>query len=203
MKHIKIELYLMAITAILKFIMMDWLSMRAIYITFVCFMWLIYIYYRQKKDKTILQKWGFQGQNFLKSFIILLPFALVSIASSLVYGGKVGYSFQIWHILLVLILYLVWGTFQQFIVVGLIVQNLTRFGKVFTLLIGSCLFCLIHSPDILLMTYTFIMEILFILVFLKFRNLWALGIVHGIAATFLLYFVQNRDLLGELLSWFG
>jgi len=203
MAYNKIEIYLIAITAFLKFVLMDWLNMRAIYITAVCLIWVAYIYYRYTKDKTVLKKWGFQRHNFRKSFIILLPFTVISIAGSIIYGRLLGHSFQNWYILLVLGLYLVWGAFQQFIIVGLIVQYLTKLGNIFTIIIGSFLFCLIHSPDILLMTYTFFMEVLFISVYLKFRNIWALGLAHGLAATFLLYFVQNRDLWAELLSWFS
>lgn len=203
MAYNKIEIYLIAITAFLKFVLMDWLNMRAIYITAVCLIWVAYIYYRYTKDKTVLKKWGFQRHNFRKSFIILLPFTVISIAGSIIYGRLLGHPFQNWYILLVLGLYLVWGAFQQFIIVGLIVQYLTKLGNIFTIIIGSFLFCLIHSPDILLMTYTFFMEVLFISVYLKFRNIWALGLAHGLAATFLLYFVQNRDLWAELLSWFS
>lgn len=202
MKHTKTEIYLIAIMALLKFVMMDRLDMRAIYIVAVCLMWLIYIYFRQKKDKTILKTWGFQRQNFMKSFLVLLPFTIISIVGSLIYGFKMGYAFQNWHIFVVLILYFLWGTFQQYIVVSLIAQNLTRFGKTFAILIGAVLFSLIHSPDILLMAYTFIMGILFISVFLKYRNLWALGLVHALTATFLQFFVQNRDLWTELFAFF-
>lgn len=203
MAYSKIEIYLIAIMVFLKFVMMDWLNMRVFYISAVCLIWVAYIYYRHTKDKTVLIKWGFRRQNFRKSSLVLLPFTVVSIAGSLVYGRFSGHHIQNWHILLILALYLVWGTFQQFIIVNLIVQNLTKPGPLFTVVIGSFLFCLVHSPDVLLMTYTFFMEALFIYVFLKFRNIWALGLVHGVVATFLLYFVQHRDLWLELFSWFN
>jgi membrane protease YdiL (CAAX protease family) len=67
---------------------------------------------------------------------------------------------------------------------------------------GSILFSLIHFPDPFLMAFTFFMEFIFLMVFNKFRNLWALGLTHGWVATFLLYFVQGRDLWKELFAWF-
>jgi hypothetical protein len=41
------------------------------------------------------------------------------------------------------------------------------------------------------------MEVVFIIVYIKWRNLWAMGIAHGWIATFILYFVLERDLWAE------
>ena len=205
--YFKFEITLIIVFALSKFILMDWLDMRAFYISGVCFFWLAYIYYRYRRDKSVMTAWGFSGSDLKKSIIKLLPFAMFSIISSVIYGTYTGTFINSWHILPILGLYPIWGTFQQFIVVGLIVQNLSRFktatiSKPFLVLIGALLFSLVHSPDIFLMTFTFFMEIIFIMVFLKYKNMWALGLTHGLVATFLLYFVEGRDLWAELFAWF-
>ncbi|GAB4312834.1 MAG: hypothetical protein Kow00127_03520 [Bacteroidales bacterium] len=196
------ELYLIAITVLLKFVMMDWLNMRAIYIVAICSAWIAFIYYRQKSDDKALERWGIRRQNFFSALAGLFPFALVSVAGSLIFWRYSGHPLPSWHILMVLVLYLAWGTFQQFILVSLIVLKLLSYGRLTAILTGAILFSLIHTPDPLLMVYTFIMEVWFISVFIKYRNLWSLGVTHGLAGTALLYFVQNRDLWAELLAWF-
>lgn len=206
--YFKFEMAIIITLSLLKFIVMDWLNMRAFFIIGVCFFWLSYIYYRYRIDKSVLAKWGINRNNLLKSLILLMPFVVLSIIFSLFYGTYTGTSVKVWHLLPVLALYPVWGTFQQFIVLALIVQNLyhgknSKFEKLFLVLLGATIFSLIHSPDFLLMSFSFFMEILFMLVFLKYKNLWALGLAHGLVATFFIYFVQGRDLWIELFSWFS
>jgi hypothetical protein len=205
--YFKFEIAIIITLSVLKFTVMDWLNMRAFFIIGVCFFWLSYIYYRHRIDKSVLAKWGISRNNLLKSLFLLLPFVVLTIILSIIYGKNTGTSVKIWHLLPVLALYPVWGTFQQFIVIALIVQNLyhrktSNFRKLFLVFIGALFFSLIHSPDFLLMSFSFFMEILFILVFLKDKNLWALGLAHGLVATFFIYFVQGRDLWIELFSWF-
>lgn len=205
--YFKFEIAIIITLSLLKFMVMDWLNMRAFFIVGVCFFWLAYIYYRYRIDKSVLANWGISRNYLLKSLILLLPFVVLTIIASIIYGAYTGTSVKVWHLLLVLGLYPIWGTFQQFIVIALIVQNLyhrktSNFRKLFLVLIGAIFFSLIHSPDFLLMSFSFFMEILFILVFLKYKNLWALGLAHGLVASFFIYFVLGRDLWIELFSWF-
>jgi uncharacterized membrane protein (DUF485 family) len=52
------------------------------------------------------------------------------------------------------------------------------------------------------MAFTFAMEVIFLTVYFKWRNLWAIGLAHGWIATFLIYYVLDRDLWTELFAWF-
>lgn len=186
---------------------MDWLGMRAFYIAGICLFWCWYVYYRYTKDKSIIQYWGFKTENLGKSLQMLLPFLLTGIF----FMGMVAWRKQIslWnpHMLPVMVLYPLWGTVQQFMLTGIVAETLGHtkplLGRKWSVIVlTSCLFGMIHYPQAVLMVFTFFMEILFLLVFLRWRNIWAIGIAHGLLATFLLYYVMNRDLWIELFAWF-
>jgi hypothetical protein len=111
------------------------------------------------------------------------------------------------HIIPVLLLYPAWGIIQQFMLVCIIARNLQDITylsnhKIPVILLVSMFFSLVHYPYIILMAFTLLMEIIFLLVYDRWRNLWAIGLMHGWAATFLLYFVLHRDLWLELFAWF-
>jgi len=182
---------------------MDWLNLRALYIGITCLFWIIYVYKRYQNDHTILKSWGFQKNNFRKSFFFLFPFALLSCAGIILYGLYIHIDILNWHVIPILLLYPVWGLSQQFMMIGLIAGNLKelrniRFKNYQIILLTSFLFSLVHYPSIFLMIFTFFMELAFISTYFKWRNLWSLGLYHGGIATLLLFYVLQRDLWLEL-----
>jgi uncharacterized protein len=199
-----IELPALAITAVLKFLLMDWLQWRAVYITGICLFWFGYVLFQVKSDDQ-LNLWGFRASGFKKSLFLLTPVIFAGIVVPLVYAGFKNNLVFTWHIIPVLFLYPVWGIIQQFLMLGIILQNLLtlfdkRVNRYVIVLIVSALFSLIHYTSFFLMIFTFFMEILFIIVYLKWKNLWAIGIAHGWIASFLLFYVLERNLWQELFS---
>jgi len=51
---------------------------------------------------------------------------------------------------------------------------------------------------LLLMVFTFVMELFFISAYFRYQNIWALGILHGWLGGLFLYLVMHRDLWREL-----
>lgn len=181
--------------------------MRAFYICGACLFWLIYVIIKYKANNEILINWGFKTADFYKSFLFILPFTLISLTVFTVYGYYHNTMQINWHILPVFLFYPVWGLVQQFMMLGLIASNLAsiqniKFNNVQVIFVTSGIFSLVHYPYVLLMIYTFIMQVFFTIVYLKWRNLWSLGIHHGWIATFLLCFVLDRDLWLEFFAWF-
>jgi len=202
-----IELSALVLTVLLKYLLMDWLGMRAFYIAGICLFWSGYIAYRYSLDHSILRSWGLQKENFGKSLRVLLPFLIISVFLTIIFGKINHIPIINLNIIPVLVLYPLWGIIQQFMVVCILVQNLQnlpgfslRMNR--AILLPSILFSLIHYPHFTLMAFTFIMEIIFITVFQRWRNLWSLGIAHGWIASFVLYYFLNRDLWVELFAWF-
>ena len=186
---------------------MDWLMMRAFYIAGISLFWLIYIFYRFSVNRNILSFWGFKKEFLKKTIIFLSPLVFLSIIVSILYGYFKNGLLITWSIIPILILYPMWGIIQQYLMLGIISQSLLtileaerkRFVIIFLV---SFFFGLIHYPTYFLMIFTFIMEVVFITVYFKWRNLWAIGIAHGWIATFLLYYVLERDLWTELFQLF-
>ncbi len=186
---------------------MDWLNLRAFYIIAAIVFWAIFIYRRYKSNPGVLSRWGIRKKNFNASVKALLPFGMAGIAGVLIYGWFRDVEFLNWHFLPVVVAYPLWGTFQQFIVAGMIAGNLQNHPKIkltdnWIVLIVSLLFGLLHLPYLLLAGYVFIMELIFLKVFFRYRNIWALGLYHGIVSSFFLYFVSGRDLFKELYAAF-
>jgi membrane protease YdiL (CAAX protease family) len=103
----------------------------------------------------------------------------------------------------IIFLYPVFGLVQQFMMIGLIAGNLKAmrnisFRNYQIILITSLLFSLVHYPSVFLMVFTFIMELAFVLAYFKWRNLWSLGLYHGLIGCLLLFYVLERDLWLEL-----
>lgn len=186
---------------------MDWLDWRAFYITGVIIIMVGYIFYKVKTDKEILIIWGLKRENFKKTMFFLTPFVFMTMTGSVLYGTiNESISFT-WQFILIFIFYPFWGIAQQFIMLSIISRNLVTISKVkiswyFIIFFVSILFSLIHYPSFFLMGFTFFLELILCALYLRWKNLWAIGIAHGWIATFVLYFVLNRNLWSELFTIF-
>lgn len=202
-----LEITAVLATGLMKYVLMDWLNFRAVYIAAACTFWSVYIYKRYRANKFILQRWGFRKEHFKQSFLFLLPFALVMVAAIVWYGISFNAIFLNWHVIPVFMFYPAWGIIQQFLIVALIAGNLqaikaVKLRKSHLYLLTSLAFAWVHYPSLPLMVFTFFMELTFLFAYFKWKNLWALGLYHGWVASLLLFFVLGRDLWNELWTVF-
>ena len=198
-----VEILAVLLTGVLKFIFMGLFDYRAFYIGVTCLFWIIYVYKRYQSDHSVLKTWGFQKDNFRQSFLFLLPFAILSYTGIILYGFLNHVDILNFHVIPIIILYPVFGLVQQFMMIALIAGNLISlknkpFKNYQIILITSLLFSLVHFPSAFLMIFTFLMELVFIITYLKWRNLWSLGLYHGITGCLLLFYVLERNLWLEL-----
>lgn len=119
-----VEIFAVVVTGLGKFIFMDWLDWRLPYISIAILGWITYILYRQKTVKGVLRYWGFRTDNFKEVLLLLLPFGLLSVIAFFIVGYIQGTINITWHILPILIIYPIWGTIQQFLMIGLVAGNL-------------------------------------------------------------------------------
>lgn len=193
-----LEILAIFITGLGKFIFMDMLNYRLPYISIAILLWLIYILIRVKNCPDILTYWGFRFDNFPKALRIITPFALTSIALFIIIGHFQNTLNLTWHLIPILLIYPIWGIVQQFLVIGLVAGNLNdhttlNFNKINILLLTAILFGAIHYPSIWLMVGTFVLAIVYGYIYLKIKNLWTLGIVHGWLGAIFFYTVVNRN----------
>lgn len=197
------EIMAVVLTGALKYILMDWLELRVFYIVSVCLFWFLYIRKRYLSDPQILRNWGFRKAGFKSSILFILPFAIVIFIVIITYGFWQNSAVVNWHLIPVLLLYPAWGTLQQFMMIALIAGNLKTISSVELsdqqiIFFISILFSVAHYPDVPLMGFTFFMELLFLVAYFKYRNLWSPGLFHGLIGTLLLFFVMGRDVWSEL-----
>lgn len=180
---------------------MDWLNFRILYITSISFFWIGYIFLYHRSGNRIAESPLF---GFIQSIIALLPIIIITGFASFIYTDFNGDVINFRHFIFVLILYPLWGIIQQYIMLEVVFKLVERLygGKAsyYTLMFSvSALFSIIHYPSTFLMIFTFCLEVLFIHIYFRWHNLTAIGIAHGWIATFVLFFVMERDLWMELI----
>ncbi len=198
-----LEVLAVILTAIGKFIFMDYLDWRLLFVVVIIIAWGIYVYYRYKQEKNILKYWGFRTDNFKQTVKLILPFGITSIITFIGIGFYQDTINITWHILPILITYPIWGVIQQFITIGLIAGNLNHLKKIklnkfSIIIITAILFSVAHFPSIWLMVGTFILALFYGFVYLKNKNIYAMGIFHGWLGALFYYTVVNRDPFQEI-----
>lgn len=193
-----LEIIAVVITAIGKFVFVDYLNWRLPFVLVTILAWSLYVTYRYKKDKLVLKDWGFRTDNFKSVIKLLLPFAVISILSFFTIGYLQGTLNMTWHILPLLITYPIWGIVQQFLVIALVAGNLNhlksfKLSKTIIVLVTAILFSVVHYPSVWLMLGTFLLALFYGYIYLKVKNIYALGILHGWLGALFYYTVVNQD----------
>lgn len=194
-------------TAIGKFVFMDILEWRLYFIATAILGWTVYIVYRKTEVNDILKYWGLTSENFRKTTLKVVPFGVISLMTFFCIGYFQSTINITWHIIPILILYPIWGTIQQLLIIALIAGNLkdfkgNRFSNPFIILMTAALFAIVHFPYYWLMLGTFLLAIFYGYIYLKVRNLYVLGIFHGWLGAFFFYTVVDRDPFMEVFGAF-
>ena len=192
------EILAVILTGAGKILFFEVLHMQFWFIMMVSLFWLGYLVYVIGKNRERITHWGFRIKGLKESIRIILPLAVAALAIMLAYGITSGKALLSWHLLPSLLLYPLWGLAQQFIVLGMVAGNLQdletfQMPKILIILITAVLFCLVHYPNYPLVGATFLLSIIYCSVYLRYRNLWALGVIHGWLGTFFYYFVLGKD----------
>jgi hypothetical protein len=78
--------------------------------------------------------------------------------------------------------YIVWAVMQQFILQSYFLRRLLRLvpGKALAVVVATAMFTTAHLPNPILTPLTLVWELISCLLFLRYRNIYALGLAHGI-----------------------
>jgi membrane protease YdiL (CAAX protease family) len=202
-----LEITFVFLTGAGKFIFMDWLQWRLPFILVAILTWSIYVIIRQKEIPGIFRYWGFRFDNFGQVLKMVLPFGLVSVVTFFLIGLYLGTLNLTWHILPILLLYPIWGTIQQFLVISIVAGNLKdlsqkKFSNLFIIMVTALLFGLLHYPSWWLISGTFVLAIFYGYIYLKARNVFVMGIFHGWLGALCFYTVIGRDPFAEVFGKF-
>ncbi len=193
------------LTAIGKFVFMDYLNWRFAFVATAIVSWSIYIIYRYRNEKEILKYWGFRTDNFKLVARKILPFGAVAVIAFFAIGLYQNTINITWHIIPILILYPIWGVIQQFLLIVLIAGNMKDFkgvhlNKWFIVLLSAILFSSVHYPFVWLVTGTFFLALLYGFIYLSQKNIYVLGLFHGWLAALFYYTVLGRDPFLEMFN---
>ncbi|MCU4165466.1 CPBP family glutamic-type intramembrane protease [Carboxylicivirga caseinilyticus] len=197
-KKLLIEIGLVLLTGAGKFLFMDYLNWRLLFIVCAITFWVLYVVFIQKKDKEALHMWGFRTDNFWKVTGMVTPFGVIAIILFTLIGWYQNTLNFTWHLLPILILYPMWGIVQQFLVIGIIAGNLQsmktyKIPAFINIILTAILFGLFHYPFWWLVTGTFFLALFYGYIYLKQRNIYVLGIFHGWLGALFYYTVVGRD----------
>jgi uncharacterized protein len=206
-KRRKYEIATVFLMGIGKIIFMDLLQWRLPFIAISIIGWTVYIVSQSKRINGILAYWGFRTDNFRAVAFKLLPFGAIAITAFFIIGYQRNTINLSWHIIPILILYPIWGTIQQFLVVGLVAGNLqhlkvNRPGEVFIVTITAILFAVMHYPDYWLIAGTLVLAMLYTYIYLRDRNVYVLGLFHGWLGGLFYYTIVGRDPFAEVFGRF-
>jgi uncharacterized protein len=161
-----LEIVAVVITGLGKFLFVDYLHLKFWYIIAASLFWTGYILYRISADRSALQTWGFRNEGFKQSLKWILPAAVIAVGGFITYGLLLESLLINWHVIPVMILYPVWRTLQQFLIIGIIAGNLNRLKsfnipKSVSILSASFIFSIVHYPSLPLVASTFILAIFY------------------------------------------
>jgi hypothetical protein len=172
------------------------------FIASACLFWMGFILVRVRQDKHVLRDWGFRRDNLGRTAGLAALVFAVAAAGLAGYAARHGtLSFPV-HALPLFLVYSVWGVIQQFLALGIVVNNLERIRglgekKVLLVFLIAGLFGLIHFYDTRLAVGTLLLELVTVPLFLRYRNLLPLGVLHGWLGGLFYLWVLNRDLWAE------
>lgn len=192
------EIVAVILTGFGKFILMDLLNQRLVYIVSACLFWIGYIIYQSRTNKGVIEYWGLSKVNFKKTFLELFPAAVLSVVIFIFVGNKMETNILNWSIIPILLVYPIWGIIQQFIIIGLLARNLkdieiVKIPEFLIILITAIVFAIVHYPHNLLIVGTFALAIVYTTLYLRQRNLIVMGIYHGWLGAFFFYTILERN----------
>jgi hypothetical protein len=172
------------------------------FIVGACLFWAGFVALRAWRDRGAFRRWGFRADNLLRASLLPLVVFVVTAAGFAGYAWRRGTLRRPGHLPLLLLLYPAWGVVQQFLALGIVLSSLELVPRVgrhrVVLAIGvAALFACVHFPDVLLMAATFLLELVIVPLYLRHRNLWPLGVLHGWLGALFYLWVLDRDLLVE------
>ncbi|HYT93583.1 MAG TPA: CPBP family glutamic-type intramembrane protease [Gemmataceae bacterium] len=172
------------------------------FIAGACLFWSGFVVIRVRQDRGVLRTWGFRGDNLLAATGTAAIVFVVAVAGLAIYAHLHGTLRFPLPTLLLFLVYPLWGVIQQFLALGIVVTNLERIPalserKVLLVLLGAGLFGLVHIYDVRLVAGTTLLELVVIPLFLRQRNVWPLGVLHGWLGGLFYLWILNRDLWAE------
>lgn len=157
-------------------------------------LWGAYLLFRSRREPGFLPRilWGGTLQRQGLWALAAFTFSGVSLAVAVgLMGGTWPPPPSFWLILLV---YPVWGTAQQFLLNAVLARHVRSFlPSGWAHLVAALAFAAAHVPDWPVVAATFPAALFWVWVYPRVSHLPLLGTAHGLVGTFFFYLVLGRD----------
>jgi hypothetical protein len=178
----------------LLFLLFRHIRLHGVFVPIAVSFWISFVWHHARRDPTVLRTWGFRLDTLRPAFRAVTAFSLPAAGVMALVGASQGILRFPPHAWILMALYPIWGVVQQFLVQALLVRNLEGSLPRYSLvLVGSCLFAIVHVPEAPLMVATFGLGLVYVPLYLRHRNLWPLGLYHGWLGTLFYLWVLGRD----------
>lgn len=192
------EVVWVVMTGLLHLLISNVLELQAVFIAVALTGWIAYAVWRSRRDPEAPGRWGFRRRGLFATLVATSLFASVAGVAMAWVGhrrGTLGYESAVLPLFL---LYPAWGLVQQSLVQALVAGNLRRsttWASSTCIIVPFCavLFGLVHMPDWALVAATFTLGLVFTPIYLRWRNLWFLGIYHGWLGALFYVWVLGRN----------
>jgi uncharacterized protein len=189
-----LEIVAVVVTAALHFVFYDLLPGRGVFIVATTLAWSTYFVVRMRRSPQNRRDFGLSTQGLRQSSLTASIVLLIGVATCFAIGISRGTVRLAPQMLILALLYPVWGLVQQLLVQAMIVRNLRPvLATPLVVVIAAVLFGLVHLPEMELALATAALGGIFTLMFLRWRNVWALGVCHGLLGVFFYFWVLGRN----------
>lgn len=209
------EVFAVIATAIAFQIAVHVLGLHAPFVVVASIGWIGYVALRVREDPRRLQRWGFGRARLRPALLATTAFAVLALVLLAVFAASRERLVVRPALLPTLLFYPIWGLVQQTLVQVFVARNLRRAqartwagaperpsgaaprGTVVA--VCALLFALVHAPDLPLVVATGAMGAAFTAIYLRWSNLWPLGLWHGWLGAFFYAWALDRYPLVEML----
>ena len=190
-----------ALTAVLHVVFYDVLHARGIFIVVTILAWSTYFALRIRQAPDSRREYGLTTAGLRSSTIATLVVFLVGSAICMAVALARGGLVLVPSMMIVALLYPIWGLLQQLLVQAMVVRNLApHISRPVVVVIAAILFGAVHLPDPTLTIATAALGGVLTVIFLRWRNIWPLGVCHGWLGVLFYYWVLHRDPWLEIIT---
>ncbi len=161
--------------------------------------WGVYVVLQARRDPDVWGRWGFRRANLLPATRAASLIGVVALAIMAAFAIAHDLLELHAHMLVLFVLYPVWGLTQHLIIQAMVARNL-ELAPAWIVAICALLFGCVHLPDLELSGATFLLGGAFTAIYLRWRNLWPLGLCHGGLGVFYYFWVAGRNPWRELVG---
>jgi len=194
------DMLLLVATSAVHLVFENLLHANGVFFAGTAVVWTWWLLRRFREEPGLLRAWGLSSAELGPALGAAAVTALAGAGLLLGLGHLLGRPPLPAHFWGVVTIYLGWALVQQVALNGILARGLQPLLPLPAVpLAAAALFSLAHLPDLPLMGLTFAAGILWVSLYLRWPNLWALALCHGFLGALTYYEVLGRDPWLELI----